>query len=521
MATYPHGGAATIYADFVDGSPYDPKEPQKSQIRDLLVYIQTLLETLEGATGDPDAIADILAAFAEKADKGTDVATGARAGSKWTDIASSSTTNLASADGGYGTITGTTTITALGTANAGIVRIARFAAALTLTHNATSLILPTGANIVTAAGDIAFFVSLGSGNWVCLAYTRASGFPLTGTRFVATLSEAVTGTRNDVDMTPLADKEALDTRVSPTERTVKAVRRRQADMLGLDDYTLSLNPRTVAFAAACASAGAPISIRRQNTHSRLMDRLDRAGITALNASGCGIWLLGDSKAQAKINHLNPGTNDLVEHGSPTYTVNIPGSGGATRGWAAASASDYLDTGIDAFSFPGAPALWVDVTNRVISTGYDIGDNVALCSSRSPRRATAIARARSWATRRSPMRRRVSARQAGPEPAGTWRSANSAPPASTSATMASRSESILARPSPASWTRPTRSASCRRPAHRRFARRTRSGPPPFSTKCRKTSAANSMPRPRTICGRSSSATCSSMMSASARPSSGKT
>lgn len=167
--------------------------------------------------------------------------------------------------------------------------------------------------------------------------------------------------------------------IGPFERTVTSVRRRQTNQVGLDDYTLSLNPRTVAFAAACEAAGSPISVRRQNTHSRLMDRLDRWGITALNASGCGIWLLGDSKAQAKINHLNPGTNDLVEVGSPTYTVNIPGSGGATRGWAAASASDYLDTGIDAFSFPGAPALWVDVTNRVISTGYDIGDNVALCS----------------------------------------------------------------------------------------------------------------------------------------------
>jgi hypothetical protein len=40
------------------------------------------------------------------------------------------------------------------------------------------LILPTAANITTAAGDTAIFVSLGSGNWKCLSYTRASGTAL-------------------------------------------------------------------------------------------------------------------------------------------------------------------------------------------------------------------------------------------------------------------------------------------------------------------------------------------------------
>lgn len=99
-------------------------------------------------------------------------------GSKGTDIASAATTNLASATGIYVHITGTTTITALGTAKAGTLRWARFAGALTLTHNATSLILPTGANIVTAANDTALFVSEGSGNWRCVQYTRADGTAL-------------------------------------------------------------------------------------------------------------------------------------------------------------------------------------------------------------------------------------------------------------------------------------------------------------------------------------------------------
>lgn len=94
------------------------------------------------------------------------------------DIASAGTTDIAGGTGIYITITGTTTITALGTAAAGVVRILKFSGILTLTHNATSLILPTGANITTAAGDVATMVSLGSGNWRCIAYTRADGTAL-------------------------------------------------------------------------------------------------------------------------------------------------------------------------------------------------------------------------------------------------------------------------------------------------------------------------------------------------------
>lgn len=90
-------------------------------------------------------------------------------------LSSASTTDLGSVPGRYVSITGTTTITALGTIKAGTVKYVRFAGILTLTHNATSLILPSGANIATAAGDVAIFASEGSGNWRCLSYERASG----------------------------------------------------------------------------------------------------------------------------------------------------------------------------------------------------------------------------------------------------------------------------------------------------------------------------------------------------------
>ena len=77
----------------------------------------------------------------------------------------------------YATITGSTAITSFGSVAAGTFRIIEFTGSLILTHNATSLKLPSGANIVTQAGDVAFLVSLGSGNWKCLKYARAAGLP--------------------------------------------------------------------------------------------------------------------------------------------------------------------------------------------------------------------------------------------------------------------------------------------------------------------------------------------------------
>jgi hypothetical protein len=116
-------------------------------------------EILTGTDTAKPATADAIAALWEK---GTDVA---------------SATTISFGDGGYFHVTGTTTITDIdfATDKAGRVAYVRFAGALTLTHNATSLILPGAANIVTASGDTAAFVSEGTDNVRCLFYHRASG----------------------------------------------------------------------------------------------------------------------------------------------------------------------------------------------------------------------------------------------------------------------------------------------------------------------------------------------------------
>jgi hypothetical protein len=101
---------------------------------------------------------------------------------KGSDIASA-TTLVKPSDANLGLwhdITGTVTITGFwNDAALNRLLLVRFTGILTLTHNATSLILPGGANITTAANDRAIMYHLGSGNWICVNYIRASGQPVT------------------------------------------------------------------------------------------------------------------------------------------------------------------------------------------------------------------------------------------------------------------------------------------------------------------------------------------------------
>lgn len=71
-------------------------------------------------------------------------------------------------------ITSTTTITALAftTDKAGRMALLRFATARSVTHNATSLISPTGANISMGIGDLILVESLGSGNFRIITIWR-------------------------------------------------------------------------------------------------------------------------------------------------------------------------------------------------------------------------------------------------------------------------------------------------------------------------------------------------------------
>ena len=104
------------------------------------------------------------------------------------DVASAATTLIGAASGYYVRITGTTTISGFDTGIAsGVVRDIIFQSSLTLQSGA-NLILPTGQNIQTSAGDTCRAYSEGSNVWRVVDYQTASGNSLT--RFAGSSSSA-------------------------------------------------------------------------------------------------------------------------------------------------------------------------------------------------------------------------------------------------------------------------------------------------------------------------------------------
>lgn len=132
--------------------------------RTLSVDFATTTETLTGTSVADVLNPDCLAALWEKG----------------ADIASAGTISIG--EGGYFHVTGTTTITDIdwATAKDGRAAILVFDGTLTLTHNATTLILPTGASITTAAGDTCCVVQDNADNVKVVWYQRASGAALAG-----------------------------------------------------------------------------------------------------------------------------------------------------------------------------------------------------------------------------------------------------------------------------------------------------------------------------------------------------
>jgi hypothetical protein len=114
-------------------------------------------------------------------------------------LASGSTTDLGAQNALFVEVTGTTTITSFGT-NYNGPRFLRFTGALTLTHNATSLVLPGGANITTAAGDCAIAVPNQAGNgWNVVQFMSAAD-----SGQLASSSDVQTGTSASKAVTPAA-----------------------------------------------------------------------------------------------------------------------------------------------------------------------------------------------------------------------------------------------------------------------------------------------------------------------------
>lgn len=97
--------------------------------------------------------------------------------SKGADVASATALPVLT-DGNYFDVTGTTTIATINTTKVGTVIKLHFDGILILTNSAADLVLLTGANITTAAGDEAEFIEYATGDYRMLNYSRADGTAL-------------------------------------------------------------------------------------------------------------------------------------------------------------------------------------------------------------------------------------------------------------------------------------------------------------------------------------------------------
>jgi hypothetical protein len=147
-------------------------------------------------------------------------------------------------------ITGNVTITSLGTGT-NRWRIVTFTGAPLLTHNATSLILPTGANIQAAANDCMIVRADGSSNARVVDYIRANGQPL------ALSSGLVTAA---LGFTPVTNARTVSASGLLTgggdltaNRTLTAPAASQAEAQAGSDNTKVMTPLRVAEAIAALS----------------------------------------------------------------------------------------------------------------------------------------------------------------------------------------------------------------------------------------------------------------------------
>lgn len=187
-----------------------------------------------------------------------------------TTLASATTTDLGTIGSHNVSISGAVTITAFGSTatTTDPVYFLGFTGALTLTYNATSLILPGGANIVTAAGDQAIAQYLGSGNWRVISYTPATGnsavptIPMCGaTRLVMTTATTTTLTYSADIVTLLSSSLVPKTHTSvsgtldiTSGAVVNGIQAARAASTWYDIYGISNGSTFGMFAVASASS---------------------------------------------------------------------------------------------------------------------------------------------------------------------------------------------------------------------------------------------------------------------------
>jgi hypothetical protein len=158
-----------------------------------------------------------------------------------TPIASATTTTIGTKGSGDTIhITGTATITSLGVSTTGTIRRLVFDGAVTLAHNATSLILPAGDSLTTFVGDVADFVCENGelGYWRCLNYAVAN----ISQQEYSYLNGATSNIQTQLDAkAPIISPTFTGTVTLPSTTSIGAVS--SAELSYLDGVTAPIQPQ--------------------------------------------------------------------------------------------------------------------------------------------------------------------------------------------------------------------------------------------------------------------------------------
>jgi len=176
----PNPGADRVIGWNATATELENKTPNTSAYLSVSPFMQTVLDDTTAAvartTLGSTTVGDAVFVATTAAVARTALGVGSNLASEVA-IASATTTDLGTAATNVVLINGVVTITGFGSAalTSTPIYFIRFSGILTLTHNATTLIIPGSADITTADGDTAVVQYLGSGNWKVLSYARASG----------------------------------------------------------------------------------------------------------------------------------------------------------------------------------------------------------------------------------------------------------------------------------------------------------------------------------------------------------
>jgi hypothetical protein len=218
------------------------------------------------------------------------------------DLASSATTDIGVQNTNFLRITGTTTITSFGTEYRG-PRFLVFAGAVTLTNSAT-LVLPGGANITTAAGDVLIAIpgaTLGTADkWIVTAYQKNT---VPGPQSQTSKIEPVTGSVASNALTVTLNPTALDFRSAT---------------LGSG----TVNTRTIATAiSAVVPSGATLGTTNAVLSKVTLIALDNAGTVELAV--CNGSLSLDESTLISTTVLDAASDSATVIYSATARTNVP------------------------------------------------------------------------------------------------------------------------------------------------------------------------------------------------------